>query len=55
VKERDPKGMPQTLMPQIKVYKLTESENFKGNPKGNQTSHLWGSTTRPTKSNLKEK
>jgi hypothetical protein len=42
VKEKDPKGMPQTLMPPIKVYKLEGSKNFKGNPKGNQTSYLWG-------------
>jgi hypothetical protein len=40
VKERDPKGMPQSLMPLIKVYKLDGNENFKGNPKGNQTSYL---------------
>lgn len=47
--------MPQTLMPPIKVYKLEGSKNFKGNPKGNQTSYLWGWTARPTKFNLEEK
>jgi hypothetical protein len=42
-------------MPPIKVYKLEGSKNFKGNPKGNQTSYLWGWTARPTKFNLEEK
>jgi hypothetical protein len=42
VKEKDPKGMPQSLMPPIKVYKLDGNENFTDNPKENQTPYLQG-------------
>jgi hypothetical protein len=42
-------------MPPIKVYKLDGNENFKDNPKENQTPYLQGWTVRPTKFNFKEK
>jgi len=42
MKEKDPKGTPKTLMPPIGVQKPDGSENFKGNPKADPTTHLWG-------------
>jgi hypothetical protein len=42
VKERDFKGTSKILMPPTGVQKLDGGKNPKNNPKGNQTSHLWG-------------
>jgi hypothetical protein len=42
VKERDPKGLLKTLMPPIGLQKTNGGENTKGNPKGDQITHLQG-------------
>ncbi len=51
VKEKDPKGIPKTLMPLTWVQNLDVGENREGNLKRDQVAHLWGWTVRPIKSN----
>jgi hypothetical protein len=42
VKEKDPKGIPKTLMPLTWVQNLDVGENREGNLKRDQVAHLWG-------------